>query len=71
VTSDLAPATAFAQSSSSRMECQSPQWRPFNSIVFKILTSKFFDIKILQASFAEPAPSKGFKERVGRGVPRN
>jgi len=51
------------------MECQPPHWRSFNSIVFKILTSKLFDIKILQASFAEPAPSKGFKERVGRGYP--
>jgi hypothetical protein len=31
------------------------------ALVIKILTSKFFDIRILHAIFAEPAPSKPFQ----------
>ena len=49
------------------MEAKS--WRP-NAFVFKILTSKIFDIKILQTLFAKPAPSKTFREYGGGGVPR-
>ena len=37
------------------------------SFVIKILTSKFFDIKILHAIFAEPAPSKAFQGEGGGG----
>jgi hypothetical protein len=32
------------------------------SFVVKILTSKLFNIKILRAIFADPAPIKAFKE---------
>jgi len=39
------------------------------SPVFKILTSKFFDIKILQTLFANPAPSKAFRGRGEGGYP--
>ncbi len=46
------------------MEAKS--WRP-NAFVFKILTSKIFDIKILQTLFAKPAPSKTFREYGGEG----
>jgi hypothetical protein len=35
--------------------------------VFKILTSKLFDIRILQTFFARPAPSKTFARVGGRG----
>jgi len=34
---------------------------PSKSFVLKILTSKPFDIKILQTLFADPAPSKVFR----------
>jgi hypothetical protein len=37
--------------------------------VIKILTCKFFDIKILHAVFAEPAPSKAFRGTGGGGYP--
>jgi hypothetical protein len=38
--------------------------KPF---VLKILTSKFFDIKILQTLFANPAPRKAFRGVGGGG----
>jgi len=38
--------------------------------VLKILTSKLFDIKILQTLCAEPAPSKTFRGYGGGGVPQ-
>ncbi len=40
-----------------------------NSFVLKILTPKLFDIKILQALFAEPATRRTFGGVGGRGVP--
>ena len=36
----------------------------------KILTSKLFDIKILQTLFAEPAPSKAFRGMGAGGYPQ-
>ena len=42
--------------------------RGSNSLVVKILTSKLFDIKILQTLFADPAPVKAFRGWGGRGV---
>jgi hypothetical protein len=41
---------------------------PPKFFVLKILTFKFFDIKILPTCFVEPAPSKTFQGYVGRGV---
>jgi hypothetical protein len=38
-----------------------------NSRVFKILTSKLFDIKILQTLLAAPAPVKAFRGVGGGG----
>lgn len=49
------------------MEAKS--WRP-NAFVFKILTSKIFDIKILQTLFADPAPVKAFRGWGEGGTPR-
>ena len=40
-----------------------------NSIVFKILTSNPYGLKILQTLFAKPAPVKPFQGVRGRGVP--
>jgi hypothetical protein len=39
------------------------------SSVLKILTSKFFAMKILQTFFVRPAPSKPFQRGGGRGYP--
>src|SRR5580658_1050822 len=41
-----------------------------NSFALKILTSKLFDIKILQTVFADPAPSKASRGMGGGGVPQ-
>jgi hypothetical protein len=41
------------------------------SLVVKILTSKLFDIKILQILFADPAPVKAFGGWGEGGYPRN
>lgn len=41
-----------------------------NSSVLKILTSKFFAMKILRTFFVRPVPSKPFHRGGGRGVPR-
>ncbi len=43
--------------------------RGLKSPVFKILTSKLFDIRILQTLFANPAPRKVFRGYRGRGYP--
>jgi len=40
-----------------------------NSFALKILTSKLFDIRILQAAFADPAPRTAFRGMGGGGVP--
>jgi hypothetical protein len=45
--------------------------RGSNSLVVKILTSKLFDIKILQILFADPAPVKAFGGSGEGGYPRN
>jgi len=41
------------------------------SFVLKILTCKLFAVKILQALFANPAPSKSFRGRGEGGIPQN
>jgi len=51
------------------MERTQPHRRGPKSIVFKILTSKLFDIKILRTLFVNPAPSKVFRGSGGGGAP--
>jgi hypothetical protein len=51
------------------MEHNQAHRRGHKSLVFRILTSKLFAIKILPAHFANPAPSRTFGGRGGRGVP--
>jgi hypothetical protein len=52
------------------MAQRQPDRLVLNSFVLKILTSKLFDIKILQTLVAEPAPRKAFRGSGGRGVSR-
>jgi hypothetical protein len=40
------------------------------SFAFKIMTSKPFAIKILQATFCEPHAQQDFQRRGGRGYPQ-
>jgi hypothetical protein len=61
VTSNLASAIPIARSWPRRTEHSKPQWPAPKPFVLKILTSKFFDIKILQTGFAKPAPGKAFR----------
>jgi len=60
VTSNLAPHISFGRSWSRQTYYGEPHWRGPKFCVLKILTSKLFDIKILQTLFAKPAPSKTF-----------
>jgi hypothetical protein len=69
VTSNLAPTISSARSWPKRAYWREPHWRTPNSHVLKILTSKLFDIKILQTLFANPAPSKAFRRWGGGGYP--
>ena len=69
VTSNLAFTPTNARSWTSRTERSQLHRRGPKSPVFKILTSKFFAIRILQALFVNPAPSKGFKDPGGGGYP--
>ena len=68
VTSNLVPLTELARSWSRPRQSGEIRSQPSKLFVLKILTSKLFDIKILQTLFAEPAPSKTF--RGGRGYHR-
>jgi hypothetical protein len=51
------------------MGYEEPKWLTPKSCVLNILTSKFFDINILQTLFANPAPSKAFRGYGGGGIP--
>jgi hypothetical protein len=44
-------------------------WKLRNSFVVNIMTSKPLALNILQTTFANPAPVKGFRGVGGRGVP--
>src|SRR5437016_1533722 len=61
VTSDLTPSPGIRRSSPRRERCKQPRRLTANSFVLNILTSKFFDIKILRTIFAEPRPSAAFR----------
>jgi hypothetical protein len=50
--------------------CSEPQRRTSKPPVLKILTSKFFDIKILPGTFCKPRAQQDFPRGVGEGVPR-
>jgi len=67
VTSDLAPPAALAASWSRNTGYGRTNRLQPNPFVLKILTSKFFDIKILQTVFAETAPSRTFRGYGGWG----
>lgn len=69
VTSNLAPHISFGRSWSRQTYYGEPHWRGPKFCVLKILTSKLFDIKILQTLFAKPAPSKTFGGVGEAGVP--
>jgi hypothetical protein len=51
------------------MGYKEPKWLAPKSCIPNILTSKFFDINILQALFANPAPIKAFRGHEGGGIP--
>jgi len=70
VTSNLARTIQIARSWPKRAWWSKPHWRAPKLNVLKILTFKFFDIKILPTLFANPAPSKPFRGCGGRGVSR-
>jgi hypothetical protein len=67
VTCNLAAVAKRADDSRGGGGIDKHRGRGSNSLVVKILTSKFFDIKILQPLSADPAPVKAFRGWGGGG----
>jgi len=70
VTSNLAALAKQADDSRGGGGIDKHRDREPNSLVVWILTSKLFDIKILQPLFADPAPVKAFGGWGGGGYTR-
>jgi hypothetical protein len=67
VTSDLARTIQIARSWPKQAYCGKPHRRAFKSPVLKILTFKFFDIKILPRPFCKPRAQQDFPRVWGEG----